>query len=116
MAMKLKVSDAVTFDVGFTLNDEGKEPEFGFRATAKRMKPDDGETIGDFLSGRAEVRMLAWAEGKAVPLANEDGSDVAAGPEALAALYDLVGNMAGIVYAAYLQATNAKARLGNLNG
>lgn len=116
MSMKLKVSDAVAFDVAFALNDDGTEKDFGFRAAAKRAKPDDGETIGDFLTGRANLRMVAWAADKPVPLADDAGVDVPAGPEALAALYEQVPNMAGIVYASYLQATNAKARLGNLNG
>ncbi len=112
---KLTVSDAVAFDVKFSLNEGGDERQFGFRAEAKRAKqPEagDGTTVGQFLADRAAARMVSWI-GDA-PLVDEDtGQEVAAGSDALAALYDLLPNMPGLVLSAYLEATNAKAKLGN---
>ena len=56
--------------------------------------------------------MVGWVDNKS-PLQDEAGNDVPAGADALAALYDLVPNMPGLVLTAYLDATGAKAKLGN---
>jgi len=113
--MKLKVSDNVAFDVRFTLNDDGTPAEFGFRVEAKRTKQPDsasGETVGDFLAKRALVRMTRWVDDRS-PIEGDYGKPVAAGAEALAALYDLLPNVPGLVLGAYLEATGAKAKSGN---
>ena len=113
--MKLKVSDDVAFDVLFTLNDAGKPAEFGFRIEAKRTNQPDhasGETVGDFLSNRASVRMTSWFAGVS-PLEDDAGQPVPAGADALAALYAALPNMPGLVLGAYLEATGAKAKSGN---
>ena len=113
--MKLKVSDTVKFDVRFTLNDAGTPVEYGFRMEAKRAKQPDaasGETVGDFLSKRAAVRMAAWVDDVS-PLQDDDGAAVPPGSQALEALYQLLPNMPGLVLGAYLEATSAKAKSGN---
>jgi hypothetical protein len=113
--MKLKVSDNVAFDVRFTLNDAGEPTEFGFRCEAKRTKQPDsasGETVGDFLSKRALVRMTAWIDDRS-PLEDDNGKDVPAGAAALEQLYADLPNMPGLVLGAYLDATGAKAKSGN---
>lgn len=118
--IRLSISKTVAFDIRFTLNDAGVTREFGFRAEADRCSPAQGdETIGVYLDQRAKVRMTAWLT--EAPLRHESESEgegsvasqVMPGGDALAALYELVPNMAGIVYSEYLQATSAKAKLGN---
>ena len=115
MKYRLKISDDVAFPCGFTLNEKGEPRAFGLLIEAKRAQQPDstsGETIGQFLDGRAAIRMVGWVDNKS-PLQDEAGNDVPAGADALAALYDLVPNMPGLVLTAYLDATGAKAKLGN---
>lgn len=112
---KLKVSDAVAFDVRFTLNDAGNPAEFGLRVEAKRTEAavaGSSETVGEYLAARACVRMTAWLDDKC-PLEDEAGQPVPPGADALAALYELLPNMPGLVLGAYLEATGAKAKSGN---
>ena len=71
-----------------------------------------GETVGDFLSNRACVRMTSWFAGVS-PLEDDAGQPVPAGADALAALYAALPNMPGLVLGAYLEATGAKAKSGN---
>lgn len=112
---RLAISNAVKFDCVFTLADGDQQREFGMAmeaARAKQPKQGDGTTVGEFLSGPAAVRMAAWKGDS--PLVDIDtGQPIAAGADALAALYDLVPNLPGLVLAAYLDATGAKAKLGN---
>lgn len=113
--MKLVISNDVAFDVRFTLNDAGKPIDFGFRVEAKRTdqpQPGSGETVGDYLDKRAKVRMVSWVDDRS-PIEGDGGKPVAAGAEALAALYELLPNMPGLVLGAYLEATGAKAKSGN---
>lgn len=110
--VRLNISPNIAFDVRFTLNDDGVDKVFGFRVSALRAKPEDAETVGAFLE-RAQLRMTAWlGEPPACPLVNENGADVPAGPEALAALYANLEQMPGLVYSGYLVAVSAKARVG----
>ena len=115
MRYKLTVSDSVAFDVKFGLNEGGEERPFGFRVQAKRAKqPEagDGTTVGKFLTDSAAVSMQSWIGDS--PLIDEDsGQPIAAGAGALAARYELLPNMPGLVLSACLEATNAKAKLGN---
>jgi hypothetical protein len=109
-SIKLSLSSVVEFDVKFSVNDGGERREFGFRASAERVpQPRDSETIGSYMADRAKVRMLRWL-GDVSPLKDvESGEDTPAGSEALAALFELLPNMPGLVYTELLQATQAKS-------
>lgn len=112
MAYKLIVSDRVAFDVRWTLNDNGTEREFGFKAEADRVKEPTGDvTVGDFLSKDAKVRMVAWIGEP--PVVDEEGKAPPAGQQALDALYEVIGKIPGLVLARYLEAIGPKAKLGN---
>jgi hypothetical protein len=113
----LLVSDRLEFDVKFSLNDEGVEKPFGMRLAARRQPLDEqqqqfaeGVKVGDYLEERG-LCMLSWIGPAA--LADQAGSPVPAGKEALDALCALVGGMDQLVYANYLQANGAKGRSGN---
>lgn len=113
---KLVVSDDVAFDVRWTLNDKGIEREFGFRAEAKRTEepgPKSG-TVGEYLAGAARVRMTDWIGDP--PIVDENGHAPGPGPSALAALYEVIEKLPGIVLARYLEAIGPKAKLGNSPG
>lgn len=114
---KLVVSDRVEFDVKFTLNDAGEDKHFGMRLTAQRQPLEDQERqlneqvkVKEFLDGRG-VRMVAWL-GKS-PLNDDAGDPVPPGPDALDALFTLVGGMVALVFAGYLAANGAKGKSGN---
>ncbi|MFN4115218.1 MAG: hypothetical protein ACK4F7_01800 [Inhella sp.] len=114
---KLVVSDRIEFDVKFTLNDGGEDKPFGMRLSAQRQLREQqqedmaaGVKVGDFLKER-KVALVAWI-GKA-PLADEDGNPVPPSPQALEALYDLVGGMVDLVFAGYLLANGARGKSGN---
>lgn len=113
MAYKLVVSNRVAFDVRWTLNDNGTEREFGFKAEAVRVKEPGSEsgTVGDYLSKDAQVRMVAWIGEP--PLEDEQGQPPPAGQQAIDALYESIEKLPGIVLARYLEAVGPKAKLGN---
>ncbi len=113
MAYKLIVSDKVAFDVRWTLNDNGDEREFGFKAEARRVKEPGAEsgTVGDYLSRDAKVRMVEWIGDP--PVVDEEGKAPPAGQPALDALYECIEKLPGIVLARYLEAIGPKAKLGN---
>lgn len=120
MAVKLVVSDDIEFDVKFTLNDNGKSSEFGFRAHGKRLPQDrltaevkeSGLTLSEFLQQRGNVRMVSWIGDS--PLVDDDtNAAIEAGSGALQALLDIVSNMAMVLFNAYLDANGAKAKQGN---
>ena len=121
MPMKLIASSQVAFDVRFTLNEQGAEVEYGFRAEATRTAlpdKDSGLTVGTFLTDHAKLRMTGWLlddkERPMSPLVDEaTGQAPSAGPEALSALYELLPTTPGVAYAAYIQAIGAKAKTGN---
>jgi hypothetical protein len=108
--IRLNLSGPVAFDVRFSLADGDERREFGFRAEADRVPAASAnETIGSFMADRANVRMLSW-HGDASPLKDvESGADTPAGPEALAALFEWLPNMAGLVYEQLMLAMQAKA-------
>lgn len=115
MPYKLTVSDDIEFDFRFTLNDAGEPREFGARIRARRTPQRDiGEalkgTVAEFIEGR-DMRMQAWI-GKAA-LVSDDGAEAPAGPEALAALLDIVSGAGPTLLQAYLEANGAKGRAGN---
>jgi hypothetical protein len=66
--------------------------------------------VQEFLAARG-VALVAWI-GKP-PLQDADGAPVPPGPEALGALYRLVGGMVSLVFAGYLQANGARGTSGN---
>lgn len=114
---KLVVSDRLEFEVKFTLNDAGQDKPFGLRLAARRQDLSEQEKslaeqvkVLEFLQDRGLV-MLEWI-GKPALVA-DDGKPVPAGKEALQALFDLVGGMVSLVFAAYLQANGAKGKSGN---
>jgi hypothetical protein len=114
---KLVVGDRVEFDIKFTLNDGGEDKPFGMRLSAKRQPLGEQERelgeqvkVQEFLAGRG-VTLQSWI-GKS-PLQDAEGAPVPAGPEALAALYTLVGGMVSLVFAGYLQANGARGSSGN---
>jgi hypothetical protein len=114
---KLVVGDRIEWDVKFTLNDAGAEKHFGMRLSARRQERGEqerelGEQIKvlEFLAARG-VSMVSWI-GKA-PLQDAEGAPVPAGPEALDALYQLVGGMVSLVFAGYLRANGAQGAAGN---
>lgn len=114
---KLVVGDRVEFEVKFTLNDGGEDKPFGMRLSARRQPLNDQERelgeqvkVQEFLAARG-VALQAWI-GKS-PLQDEDGAPVPACPEALDALYLLVGGMVSLVFAGYLQANGARGSSGN---
>ena len=116
-AYKLVVSDRLEFDVKFTLNDGGEEKPFGMRLAARRQDLSEQEQalaeqvkVVEFLQGR-ELKLMGWI-GRA-PLVDDEGHAVPAGPQALQALFDMVGGMVSLVFAAYLQANGAKGKSGN---
>lgn len=108
---KLVVGDRIEFDVKFTLNDAGVEKPFGMHLTARRQELSEQERelgeqvkVLEFLAARG-VALQSWI-GKP-PLQDGEGAPVPAGPEALAALYTLVGGMVSLVFAGYLRANGA---------
>ena len=113
---KLAVSDLVEFACPFTLGDRDKQRDFGLLLQATRApQPEkgDGTTVGQFLTGPAAITMLGWVDDKS-PLVDADTNQtIASGADALDALYGLVPNMPGLVLSAYIDATGAKAKLGN---
>lgn len=114
---KLVIGDRIEFDVKFTLNDGGEEKPFGMRLTARRQALSEQEQelgeqvkVQEFLAARG-VALQSWI-GKP-PLQDETGAPVPAGPEALQALYRLVGGMVSLVFAGYLRANGAQGAAGN---
>lgn len=114
---KLVVGDRVEFDVKWTLNDGGEEKPFGMRLSARRQPLGEQERelgeqvkVQEFLAARG-VTLHSWI-GKS-PLQDEAGAPVPPGPEALTALYVLVGGMVSLVFAGYLRANGAAGVSGN---
>jgi hypothetical protein len=114
---KLVVGDRVEFDVKFTLNDGGEDKPFGMRLSAKRQPLGEQERelgeqvkVQEFLAARG-VALQSWI-GKP-PLQDAEGAPVPPGPEALDALYRLVGGMVSLVFAGYLRANGAAGASGN---
>lgn len=114
---KLVVGDRIEFEVKFTLNDAGVDKPFGMRLSARRQELSEQERelgeqvkVQEFLAARGVV-LTAWIGNP--PLQDVDGASVPPGPEALAALYKLVGGMVSLVFAGYLQANGARGTSGN---
>jgi hypothetical protein len=122
VAVKLVISDTVAFPVHLTLNDGGKERDFGFRMEAKREAfaaiqaemsslPAATPLIG-WLRERVGLRMVAWT-GESPLVDDETGAAITAGDQALEALTGAVSNVAGLIWGGYVSAISAKGKSGN---
>lgn len=115
MAVRLTVSDVVTFKVEFTVPDNGVDKAFAFELKCKRVSPiADSEVIIDYLLKRAEAVIDRW-HGDPLLVDSETGAPVI-GAEALEFLFKHVGATHVRALQAYAEHTNAKAKVGNSPG
>lgn len=113
---RLVVSDQLEFIATIVLQDGAVERSFRMRLSAKRTPGNEADALlaktplfTDFLATR-ELALLAW-EGDA-PLKDAAGQPAPADAEALQALL-LEQGMPNALFAAYMHANGARAKLGN---
>jgi hypothetical protein len=115
MAFRLVVADVVDFPVKFTVNDGGASKPFAINLQAKRLPQDafrrlaeggSDATVGEFLA----EHVTGWRGQKLV--VDDAGQPADFSPEAFACLLSLVG-VAGLAFAAYLEACGAQGKAKN---
>jgi len=120
MAFRLVVGNVLEFPVRFVLNDGGTEKMFAFKVRGTRLPASELErdltsttqTMREFVSSpKLALEMVDWI-GQA-PLLDDEGKPAAPGAEALAALYEMLPSIPGLVFAGYAEANGAKGKLGN---
>ena len=104
MAYKLVVSSLLAFTATLSFATE----EGGTRTFTMRLKADK-PVFSEFLAAR-KLQLLEWLGDS--PLVDDAGLAVPAGPDALAALMECTG-VSHAFFSAYVEATGAKAKLGN---
>jgi len=112
MAYRLVVADVVQVPVKFSVADGGRQAVFAFAFTAPRLpleefraltEAESAETVDEFLMRK----VTGWSGQRLV--VDEAGEPVAFSAEALRCMLGLVG-VAGVMFAAYLQACSAKGK------
>jgi hypothetical protein len=113
MAIKLVISNKVTFKVEGFINDEaGKKQPFNFKLTCDRLSVEDLQAIDqeEFMRDKNAVPdfMVNVAKGWA-DVTDEDGNPEPFSTGALRKLFQIPG-VAGIAFATYMSECGAKAK------
>lgn len=112
MAFRLVVADVVELPVKFTVNDGGKTNSFAFHLLAKRLAQDElrSLTLDDESRSVAEFlqeRVIGWRGQRLV--VDDAGQPAEFSQEAFACMLGLVG-LAGVCFAAYIEACGARGK------
>lgn len=109
MSFKLVISDTVTVPVKGTIpNAAGAPQAFSYSLVCERLKADTLRAMMD-ANERTVPEFLAGVVSDWAGVLDDDGQPLPFNHDGLAALFNIVG-MAGVAFAAYLEACGARGK------